>query len=200
MAELGYLDNHRLFKVEDVLRAEQVELASPLAKLPVVKGIVVCLPCDQRDIEITRNAEPGTEHLEVGSFDWRGFGARPNSIEAFSELTEAMVDLSRFVNPLSNVDRERDYNAARQRCFPTDQTPCLIAVLIFPALNEGRLNTDLGAQQVFPLVPGGVPRQRQCGLVEHDFQPPASVSVDCAIIVEGALPQGHLHALHPPFG
>ena len=105
-----------------------------------------------------------------------------------------VMGLSRCVNLIGNVDREYDFHATRQRRFPTDQTPCRIAVPIFSTLDKGRLNAGLGAQQVFPLVPGGIPRQRQRGLIEHDFALLADVSVDCVIVVESALPQRHSHA------
>ena len=38
--------------------------------------------------------ESGARLLQVGSLDWRGFGARTNSIEGIGELTEAMVGLT----------------------------------------------------------------------------------------------------------
>src|SRR5260370_19399967 len=78
--------------------------------------------------------------------------------------------------------------------------PYPTAVLIFSTLNKGRLNADHRTQQVFRLVIGGVPRGRHRGLIERDFAPPARVSVDCAIIVEGAPPQWDLHASRLPFG
>src|SRR5579863_3956768 len=111
-----------------------------------------------------------------------------------------MMDLSRFVNLFGNVDREYGFHAAGQRGFPLDQMPCLIAVLIFSALNERCLNADLGAQQVFPLVPSGIPRQRHCGLIKRDFQLPARVSVHCSVLVECAVPQWDLHAVRHLFG
>src|SRR5260370_3181331 len=78
--------------------------------------------------------------------------------------------------------------------------PYPTAVLIFSTLNKGRLNADLRTQQVFPLVIGGVPRERHRGLIERDFATPARVSVDCAIIVETAPPHWALHASRLPFG
>ena len=61
--------------------------------------------------------------------------------------------------------------------------------MILAALNEPRLNIDLDAQQVFPLVPGRIPQQRQRGFVEKDVQLTVGVSVNSLLFVERELSQ-----------
>ena len=48
--------------------------------------------------------------------------------------------------------------------------PCPGALLILAALNEGRFDADLNAQQMLPPIPTRIPQQRQRRLVEEYFQ------------------------------
>src|SRR6266404_9814908 len=53
VTEMRNLRDHSPLKIEDVFRAKEVKTTSWLAELSVVKGVIVRLPGDQRDVEIT---------------------------------------------------------------------------------------------------------------------------------------------------
>src|SRR5437667_6595557 len=59
---------------------------------------------------------------------------------------------------------------------------------------------ELGAQQVFPLIPSSIPNDWHGRLVEHDLNFSPRVAVECAVIVEIELAQGRPEATFVLFG
>src|SRR6185437_1783273 len=189
MAELGYFNNHGRLEIENVLRPEQVQAASAFAKLPIIKGFVICLPGDERNIEVSGDTELRTELSQFGSFNWRRFESCANSVQGVCKLTEPMMRVTCLVHLLRDICRKCDSNSAWQGRLPSEQMPRVSAALIFSALNEGRFNDGLGAQQMFPLIPTRIPCEGQCTLIKHDFALPAGIPIDRTIAVEVAFSQ-----------
>jgi transposase-like protein len=88
----------------------------------------------------------------------RGPKSKRNPLEEENQ-TKAMASLASFRDLFGDVCGKRDFDAARKCGVPLRQMPRAGLVLKLTALNEGRLDADLGAQQVFPVVPTRIPRQ-----------------------------------------
>src|SRR3990167_6319918 len=71
---------------------------------------------------------------------------------------------------------------------------------VLSSFDKGSLDLHLRAQQMFPLIPGGVPQYRHGGLVEQDLQLAARVAVNGAVAVEVHLAQWRPEAPWPPLG
>jgi hypothetical protein len=93
---------------------------------------------------------------------------------------------------LLQIGGQLNLEAARQPSFPANQLPYAAVIAILAALNEGAVDLDLAAQQVFPLIPGGVPEGMEESRVEPEFEPAAHIAAQCSILVEIALAQREL--------
>src|SRR2546428_10325293 len=111
-----------------------------------------------------------------------------------------MVAPSCRCNLLGDVGGEFHLDAARQGGLPLDQVPLAASVTVLARLDECSPQFDLGAQQVFPLIPSGIPNDWHGRLVERDLKFSPGVAVECAVIVEIELAQGSAEATFVLFG
>ena len=88
------------------------------------------------------------------------------------------------------VTRECDLDATGQSRLPVDQMPLAAAKPVFPALDESRLYAEFRTDQVAPLVPRRVERERQRDRIQDQFCFAPAVTIDCVAIVELNLPEG----------
>src|SRR5207244_3826611 len=91
---------------------------------------------------------------------------------------------------LGDIGGKLHLDAAGQRSFPLNQLPLAALPAILARLDECSLQFDLGAQQVFPLVPRGIPNDWHGRLVEYDLKFSPGVAVGCAVVVEIEPAQG----------
>src|SRR5437016_838225 len=95
-----------------------------------------------------------------------------------------MVAPSRRLDLLGDVGRKLHLDAARQGGLPHDQLPLVALATILARLDECSPQFDLGAQQVFPLIPSGIPNDWHGRLVKYDFKFSPGIAIDCAVVVE----------------
>src|SRR5437667_7970579 len=111
-----------------------------------------------------------------------------------------MVAPSRRLDLLGDVGRKLHLDAARQGGLPLDQLPLAALVTVLARLDERSAQFDLGAQQVFPLVPRGIPNDWHGRLVDCNFESSPNVAVNGATAVEVKSAQGRVEAAFALFG
>src|SRR5439155_3385750 len=120
--------------------------------------------------------------------------------QGLREVAETMVAPSRSLDLLGDVGRKLHPDAARQGGLPLDQLPLAALPAILARLDECSPQFDLGAQQVFPLIPSGIPNDWHGRLVKYDFKFSPSIAVNGTIAVEVKPTQGRVEAALPLFG
>src|SRR6516225_8847483 len=72
--------------------------------------------------------------------------------------------------------------------------PFFVAGSILAGVHECRRNADLGSDQMLPLIPGGVPAERQEGRIDIDLRLPAAVPVHRESVIKVDAAQGRSKA------
>src|SRR6266567_8025014 len=111
-----------------------------------------------------------------------------------------MVAPSRRLDLLGDVGRKLHLDAARQGGLPHDQLPLVALATILARLDECSPQFDLGPEQVFPLIPSGIPNDWHGRLVDYNFESSPNVAVNGAIAVEVKPAQGSAEATFVLFG
>ena len=113
-----------------------------------------------------------------------------DSLDGVEELAESVVHLAGIRQDFLRITREGDLEATGQSRLPIDQMPLAVAKPVFPALDEGRLHAEFRADQVPPLVPRRVERERKRDRIQDHFCFAPAVTIDRVAIVELNFPEG----------
>ena len=112
-----------------------------------------------------------------------------NSLDGIEKLAEPVMQLAGIRQGFLRVTRECDLEATGQSRLPIDQMPLAAAKPVFPALDESRLYAEFRADQVPPLVPGRVERERERDRIQDQFCFAPAVTIDRVAIVKLNLPE-----------
>src|ERR1035437_57705 len=190
MTLLGNLDYNRAFEFEDVLVPEQEHFAGALAELAIVEPIVVRLPGDLRDVEIRRNAQLVANTVQFLALERLLLQPEADPLDGVEELAKPVMQLAGIRQDFLRITGECDFEAAGQGPLPIDQMPLAVPKPVFPALDEGRLHAQFCADQVPPLVPRRVERERKRNRIQDYLCFAPAVAIDRIAGVEINSPEG----------
>src|ERR1035438_5425049 len=88
------------------------------------------------------------------------------------------------------ITGEGDSETTGQGRLPIDQMPLAVAKTVFPALDEGRLHAQFCADQVPPLVPRRVERERKRNRIQDHLCFAPAVAIDRVAVVKLNSPEG----------
>ena len=154
------LNDNGTLQLKNVFGANQEHLASSSPELVIEERIVVGLPGDLGDVEVGWDSQITTYACQFLALDRFTFKSVTDSLDCVKELAEAVVRFAGICQDLMRVSRETDLEAAGQGRFPGHQVPLAVTQAIFSALYECRLHAEFCADQVPPLIPRWVPRER----------------------------------------
>src|SRR5450432_3488827 len=189
MTLLWDFDYNRAFELEDVLVPEQEHFAGALAELAIVEPIIVGLPRDLRDVEIRGNAQLVANTVQFLALERLLLQPEADPVDGVEELAEAVMQLPGIRQDFLRITGERDFEATGQGRLPIDQVPLAVAKPAFPALDERRIHAQFCADQVPPLVPGRVERERKRNRIQDHLCFAPAVAIDRIAVVELNLPK-----------
>src|ERR1017187_10580624 len=98
-------------------------------------------------------------------------------------LTKPLVCTPGRVNRVARVCRQRHGEAAREGGLPPDQMPPSLSMAVFTRVYERARDSEFRSDEMFPLVPGGVPSQRQQARINMNFRLPSAVPVERVAVI-----------------
>ena len=110
------------------------------------------------------------------------FQVQADLIERPGVLTEAMIGPLRLLQLLLEVAREFDLQPAWQRGLPGHEILCPASHAVFTTLHERAFDLDLGFQQMFPLIPRGVPDRMKDGGIKPEFELASNVATQGCLV------------------
>jgi hypothetical protein len=91
MTQLRSFDDHSLFEIKNVLFTEQVQPARASAELLIEELIVVGLPGDFNDVEVSRKSHLPADSAEIFAFHRLALDALTDAVKRIGELPEAVI-------------------------------------------------------------------------------------------------------------
>ena len=178
-----------VLQLEDVLVPEEKLLAGTLPELVVIERIVVRLPRYLGDVEIRRDPEFAADASQFRPLEWFTLQPEANLLDRVEEFAESMVRLAGIRQNFLRVTGQSDPEATRKSRLPVHQAPLTVSKSILSAPNKGRIDAELRADQVPPLVPCRVKRKRKRDRVQYHFRFTPAVMIDGMAIEELDFPE-----------
>src|SRR5262245_50915534 len=157
MAWLRHLGHDGSCKLKNVLAAKQEDVEATLLQLVIVKGIIVRLPAQLRNIEIGWNAEAAAQLKEFLFVQGFAFQTQPNRFDRVRMLAEPLICPARRLERLTRAGWECQAQPTGQSGLPSHELPFTAAISVLACFNERPSDADLGSHEMPPLIPGWIP-------------------------------------------
>src|SRR5215831_13526663 len=91
MTNFGDFHHYRVLPLHNVLRAEKIKSPCAFAEFVIKECIVIGLPGDLCDVEISWNAQSGTEPVQLSFFERLALQTQANLCERREVLAKSVV-------------------------------------------------------------------------------------------------------------